>query len=59
MKGEYECLCQTGTGKSLTIRVSAVSYSQAHHKVRKELAKRFKGKTYEVKSPVRYLSRPG
>ena len=59
MHGTYECLYQMGTGKTLKIRVVARSYSQANHKVRKELAKNFKGKTYVVKIPLTFTSRPG
>lgn len=55
MKGLYECMCQSGTGKTVLIRVEAISYSQAHHKVRKQMAMNFKGKTYTVQRPVKFI----
>lgn len=55
MKGIYECLCQSGTGKTVRIKVEAVNYSQAYHKVRQQLAINFKGKTYTVKQQVKFI----
>ena len=55
MKGKYECLCQSGTGKTVRIVIEAINYSQAHHKLKKEMAIRFRGKTFKVREPVKYV----
>jgi hypothetical protein len=53
VKETYEIKCRSGTGKSVTFTVSAISHRIAHHELRVQMAKRFKGKTYKVVAPIR------
>lgn len=55
MSGKYECCCRTATGKEVRLVVTALNHSQAHFKIRKEMAMRFRGKTYKITQPVKYI----